>query len=57
MFKVIAAALLIGLLAACAGMPGSYASDSMGASDSASASPPRSPGEGPSFTPYGAAGF
>jgi hypothetical protein len=55
MFKLIAAALLIGLLAACAGMPGSYASDSMG--DSASAGPPRSPGEGPSFTPYGAAGF
>jgi hypothetical protein len=54
MFKLAAAVLLCSLLAACAGMPGASYQDSM-ASDTAS--PPRSPGEGPSVTPYGAAGF
>jgi uncharacterized lipoprotein len=57
MFKVVAAALVVGLLAACSSMSGSsYRSSPMDRSNAASADPPRSPGEGPSFTPYGAAG-
>jgi hypothetical protein len=57
MFKLAAVALSIGLLAACSGMSGSnYPPNSMDGSSTASANPPRSPGEGPSFTPYGAAG-
>jgi hypothetical protein len=50
MFKLFLTAALIGLLAACAGM-----STSGGYSASgeywATANPPRSPGEGPSFHP------
>jgi hypothetical protein len=53
MYKLAAVALVIGLLAACSSMPGNYSTSSL---DSSTANPPRSPGEGPSFTPYGAAG-
>ena len=57
MFKLAAVALSIGLLAACSTMSGpTYRSNPMEESSTASANPPRSPGEGPSFTPYGAAG-
>jgi hypothetical protein len=54
MSKFVALALAVGLLAACTSVPGGYRSTD-GVS-TANANPPRSPGEGPSFTPYGAAG-
>jgi len=53
MFKLAALALCIGLLAACSSMPAAPSADG---GLTANANPPRSPGEGPSFTPYGAAG-
>jgi len=56
MFKLAAVALVIATLAACSSMSGPYLSGSMDGSNSAGVNPPRSPGEGPSFTPYGAAG-
>jgi hypothetical protein len=57
MFKLILAAGLVSLLAACSTMPGpSGGSGAMESSAAATASP-RSPGEGPAFNPYyGAAG-
>jgi hypothetical protein len=56
MLKPAAVALIIATLAACSSMSGRYPSGSMDGSGTASVNPPRSPGEGPSFTPYGAAG-
>ena len=57
MLKLAAIAFGIAVLAACSNMPGPMSgSSSMESSNAANASPPRSPGEGPSFTPYGAAG-
>jgi hypothetical protein len=56
MSKLAAIALIVATLAACSSMSGPSPSGSMDGSNTASVNPPRSPGEGPSFTPYGAAG-
>jgi hypothetical protein len=47
MFKLVLASALIGLLAACSGMPGSSSAQAYWLG----ANPPRSAGEGPSFHP------
>ena len=49
MSKLVLAAALIGLLAACSSM--STSGYSASAASSATGDPPRSPGEGPSFNP------
>jgi hypothetical protein len=52
MLKLVLVSGIVALLAACSTTGPVYSAGSLGVSSTATAGPPRSPGEGPAFNPY-----